>query len=322
MDSIDAFRSNLADKPPNNNIGLVRGLGIFSLALGAVELAKPGAIARVVGAKRNNATKTAIRAIGVREVAAGVSVLARPRRAWPLWSRVVGDAIDLGMIGLVGRAHGRKQFARVLGAALAVAGVMALDVRAARRAHRPSSSPPIVYAVTINKSPSEVYAFFRTLSRLPLFMDYLESVTEHGDTSHWVAKLPVIGTVAWDAKLKADRPGQLIEWETVPGSTIKQHGRVTFTRAPGRNATEMRLELRMGVRGTPATEALAKLLAKPEAKGDLKRLKQVIETGEVLYSDATEHARPYPAQPARHGEHKHPRLFAPNPPMARKEGAR
>lgn len=319
MDSIDTFRSKLPDKPPNN-IGLARGLGIFSLALGAVELVTPGAIARVVGANRNVKTSTAIRALGAREVAAGVTVLANPRRAWPLWSRVFGDAIDLGMIGLVGRAHGRRRLTRVLGAALAVAGVMAVDIIAARRARRPQGSRPIVYSVTINKPPDEVYAFFRKLSRLPLFMDYLESVTESGDTSHWVAKLPLVGTVAWDAKLKVDRPGELLEWETVPGSKIKQHGRVTFTRAPGRNATEVRLELRLGVRGTPASEALAKLLAKPEAKGDLKRLKQVIETGEVLYSDATEHDRPYPAQPARHGEHKRPRLFAPNPPTARKEG--
>jgi uncharacterized membrane protein len=319
MDSIQTFHSKLLDRPPNN-MRLARGLGLFSLALGAVELAKPGAIARMVGANRTATTRTAIRALGAREVAAGVTVLAKPRRAWPLWSRVFGDAIDLGMIGLVGRAHGRKRLGRILAATAAVAGVMALDILAARRARRSTASPPIIYSVTINKSPSEVYAFFRKLSRLPLFMDYLESVTEHGDRSHWVAKLPLVGRVSWDAKLTADRPGELFEWESVPGARIKQLGRLTFTRAPARNATEVRLELRMGVRGTPASDALAKLLAKPEAKGDLKRLKQVIETGEVLYSDATEHTRPYPAQPAKHGEHRRPRMFAPNPPTARKEG--
>ena len=132
---------------------------------------------------------------------------------------------------------------------------------------------------------------------------------------------PICGTVAWDSRITADNPGEAIEWESVPGSKIKQRGRVTFARAPGRNATEVRLEWALGVRGTHANEELAKALAKPQAKGDLKRLKQVIETGEVLYSDASEHTKPYPAQPARHGEHKHPRMFVSNPPTARKGGA-
>jgi len=43
---------------------------------------------------------------------------------------------------------------------------------------------------------------------------------------------------------------------------------------------------------------LAKLLTKPQIKGDLRRLKQVLETGEVVRSDASIHRGPHPAQPS------------------------
>jgi hypothetical protein len=51
--------------------------------------------------------------------------------------------------------------------------------------------------------------------------------------------------------------------------------------------------------GKGAGSALAaKLLAKPQIKGDLRRLKQIMEIGEVMKSDASIHAGPHPAQPS------------------------
>ena len=243
-------------------------------------------------------------------------MLARPRRSLPLWSRVAGDAVDLALLGAAARS--RTSTARLAGAAVAVAGVAALDVWAARRAGRSVASAPVTYAVTINKSPGEVYAFYRKLEQLPLFMDYLESVTEHGDTSHWVAKLPGGGTVSWDAKITADRPGKLIAWQTVEGSPIAIRGRVAFARAPGRDMTEVRVEMQLGVTGAEPSAALAKLFAKPQVKGDLRRLKQVMETGEVLYSDASQQRGPHPARPAEPGEHAQPAMFVPTTPTAEK----
>jgi uncharacterized membrane protein len=181
----------------------------------------------------------------------------------------------------------------------------------------------VIFAVTINKPPGEVYAFYRKLSQLPLFMDYLASVQETGPrTSHWVARLPVGGTVAWDAEIVEDRPGKLIAWKSVPGSPIALRGRVTFARTPGRNMTEVRVEMQLGVDGIHPSTVLAKLFARPQVKGDLRRLKQVIEAGEVLYSDASVHRGPHPAQPPAPSE----RLriepaampFFPNPPTAEK----
>jgi uncharacterized membrane protein len=149
-------------------------------------------------------------------------------------------------------------------------------------------------------------------------MDYLESVTEMGGIrSHWVAKLPLAGKVEWDAQLVEDRPGELIAWESVEGSPLKTSGRVTFTRTPGRDMTEVRVEMKLGFTGMHPTTALAKFFAKPQIKGDLLRFKQVMETGEVLLSDASAHTKPHPAQPSNTVDKK-PMVFIPNPPTAEK----
>lgn len=61
--------------------------------------------------------------------------------------------------------------------------------------------------------------------------------------------------------------------------------------------TEVRIELQLGVLGSSPATSLARVFAKPQIKGYLRRLKQVLETGEVLYSDASVHRLPHPARP-------------------------
>jgi uncharacterized membrane protein len=145
----------------------------------------------------------------------------------------------------------------------------------------------------------EVYQAFRTLENLPRFMNYLERVEQRTlTTSHWVAKLPIGDTVEWDAEIIEDIPGQVIEWRSVEDSRIKLAGRVLFTAAPKPGMCEVRVELTLGFTGVHPTTGLAKLFAKPQLKGDLRRFKQVMETGEVLVSDASLHTKPHPARPA------------------------
>jgi uncharacterized membrane protein len=273
---------------------------LFSLGLGLTELAVPKALARAIGVDPDGRTSTALRVFGMREVLAGLGVLLRPRSSLPLWARVAGDALDLAAIGWAAKSK-RTSVERLAAAFVAVAGVAALDVIAGRRvaSARRTVVDPVIFSVTINKPVAEVYAFWRQFENLPQFMDYLESVTPRGaGRTHWVAKLPVGGTVAWDAEIIEDRPNELIAWRTVEGSTLQHRGEVTFARAPGREMTEVRVKLELGVLGAPPSTMLAKLLTKPQIKGDLRRLKQVLETGEVVRSDASIHRGPHPAQPS------------------------
>ena len=75
--------------------GRARLLGYFSLALGLAEVAAPRRVAQLIGVKDSAHTRAWLCALGLRELASGVSILARQNSATPLWSRVVGDVVDL-----------------------------------------------------------------------------------------------------------------------------------------------------------------------------------------------------------------------------------
>lgn len=188
-----------------------------------------------------------------------------------------------------------------------------------RRTKRATSSS-ITATVTINKPPLEVYDHFRDFASLPEFMTYLESVEVIGPTTtRWTAKPLGNGpAVTWEAETLEDIPGQVIVWQTRPESPIQTRGRVVFSRAPGRdNVTEVRVEMKLGAGKLPTSAVLARLFATPQVKGDMRRFKQVMETGEVLRSDASAHTEPHPAQPSLDAKPA-PSLFTASPPTAEK----
>jgi len=81
----------------------------------------------------------------------------------------------------------------------------------------------IAQSFLINRSPEELYQFWRNFENLPRIMSYLESVrTIDQRRSHWVAKAPRLagGKVEWDAEITRDEPNSLIAWRSLPGSDI------------------------------------------------------------------------------------------------------
>lgn len=108
---------------------LAVGLGGFSLGLGLAEMLAPGALARTLGLRGG---ESLLRGYGAREIFAGLLTLS-PNRRLGLWSRVAGDALDIGtLVPAVGGGNPKRGNA---GIALAmVLGITALDVIAARRA--------------------------------------------------------------------------------------------------------------------------------------------------------------------------------------------
>jgi hypothetical protein len=105
------------------------GLGWFSLALGAAEVAAPGRIARLLGVENDTARNT-IFAFGLRELLAGGALLRGPAVSTNVWNRVIGDVIDAGALGLAATKSNRK--AAVVGALAFVGGALLADVLAAR----------------------------------------------------------------------------------------------------------------------------------------------------------------------------------------------
>lgn len=96
-------------------------------------------------------------------------------------------------------------------------------------------------SLIVNKPKDEVYAFWRKLENLPLFMKHLTSVTEiDAKHSHWEAMIPGnIGKIKWNAEIVKEEPGHLIGWQSIPNSTINNAGKVVFTEALGGQGTEV-----------------------------------------------------------------------------------
>ncbi len=67
-------------------------LGWFSIGLGTLEAAAPGALGRALGIEQQ---MRLLRLYGARELSAGISLLTQPNPPLWLWARVAGDALDI-----------------------------------------------------------------------------------------------------------------------------------------------------------------------------------------------------------------------------------
>ena len=143
----------------------------------------------------------------------------------------------------------------------------------------------VVKTLTINRPPDELYRFWRTFENLPTVMRHLESVTVQDDQrSHWVAKGPGGKWLEWDAEVVNDKPGQLIAWQSCEGSDVDHWGVVRFVSAAGGRGTQISVELEYEPIGGAFGATVAKLLGEEPGQQiaeDLRRFKQLMETGEV-----------------------------------------
>jgi uncharacterized membrane protein len=144
-------------------------------------------------------------------------------------------------------------------------------------------------SVTINKSPEELYRFWRSFENLPRFMNHLESVKETGEgRSHWVAKAPAGKTVEWDAEIYNEKENELIAWRSLEGSDVDNAGSVRFEPAPGGRGTVVRVTLKYDPPGGIIGATIAKLFGEEpsqQIEEDLHRFKQVMETGETATTE-------------------------------------
>jgi hypothetical protein len=107
---------------------LARALGWFSVGLGAAELLMPRLLARALGIRGR---ERLLRAYGAREVAAGLLTLS-PDKQVGLWSRVVGDGLDIVTLLAAARRPGNPKRGNVGFALAMVIGITMLDVVAAQ----------------------------------------------------------------------------------------------------------------------------------------------------------------------------------------------
>lgn len=106
-------------------ISLSRFLGYFSIGLGVAQVLAPKTMSDLTGVK----SQALMQAFGLREIASGVAILSSKQPVVGLWSRVVGDAIDLATLtAAMSDARSDEDRQKAMMAAAAVAGVTVLDV--------------------------------------------------------------------------------------------------------------------------------------------------------------------------------------------------
>ena len=194
--------------------------------------------------------------------------------------RLRGLLLPLGL-GLVRRAvTGRCEVNRALGRNSARGDARTSPVASLGR----GEGRKIEQAVTIFRPREELFRFWRNLENLPRFMDHLEAVTILDERrSHWMAKGPMGTRVEWDAEIHNEIPDELIAWPSLPGPDVEQAGSVHFS--PVHNGgTEVRVILRYAAPAGRLGETVAQLFGDDpdrQIADDLRRLKQVMDAGEV-----------------------------------------
>lgn len=225
--------------------------------------------ARVRAGQNINATERWVSmATGVGLAAYGIS-----RRSTTGWA-LAGLGAALFQRGMTGHCHAYSLFG------INTAG----DGGDTRAALGGSAGIVVEERITINRPVEDLYRFWRNLENLPRVMRHLESVERITDTlSRWRAKGPAGYEVEWNAEIINDVANQVIGWRSIEGSDVVSAGSVNFEPAGAGLGTTIRVRLQYSPPGGKVGDAVARLLgsdAATEIREDLRRFKQIVETGE------------------------------------------
>jgi uncharacterized membrane protein len=139
--------------------------------------------------------------------------------------------------------------------------------------------------VAINRSRDDLYDFWRDFRNLPLFMENIESVQVQSDLhSHWKVKAPAGSTVEWDSVITEDVRGELIAWRADDKADVPNSGRIEFRDMSNGRGTQVTVTLVYDPPAGTLGKVIAKLFQREpniQARQDLRRFKQLMETGEV-----------------------------------------
>lgn len=139
-------------------------------------------------------------------------------------------------------------------------------------------------AITIDRPASELFAYFRDFSNLPTFMENVVSIELLDDKrSHWTVKAPAGGKVEWTARVTDEEQDRFIAWTSEDGAEIANSGRVEF-RDAGPRGTIVHATILYDPPAGIVGKVIAKMFQREpnmQARQDLKRFKQLMETGEV-----------------------------------------
>ena len=154
----------------------------------------------------------------------------------------------------------------------------------------------VARAVTIDRRPEELYAFWRDFSNLAPLMENIERIEViDPKRSHWIVKGPLGKKVEWDSLLIVYIPDRRIASAAAEGAEIQNSGWVEFRPAPGDRGTEVHALIQYDAPGGAFGPLIAKVLQREpntQMRRELRRFKQLMETGEITSSEGPSGRKP------------------------------
>ncbi len=131
-------------------------------------------------------------------------------------------------------------------------------------------------SIDVHVPVPEAYRLFSQFERFPTFMEGVEEVRrEGGNRLYWRAN---IGgrEEEWEARVTAEEPDTRIAWESVAGA--RNAGEVTFDKVD-QDTTQVNLHVEYDPEGFLENVGTALGMVNGRMKGDLKRFKEIAESG-------------------------------------------
>ena len=210
------------------------------------------------------------------------------------WERVASIVAGAALVYL-GMRRGQHRLATSTGVGLVARGLTGycpVNAAIGRESDRSNTKVSLsgargvhVYeSVVINRPPAELFRFWRDFTNLPRFMDHLDDVQVLSPTrSVWTAKAPAGMRVRWEAEVINEIEGELIGWQSTANADVATAGSVRFVPAQD-GGTEIIVHLQYEPpAGKLGSRAASMFGEEPSQQigADLRRLKNILETGEV-----------------------------------------
>ncbi len=140
-------------------------------------------------------------------------------------------------------------------------------------------------AVTVQRSPEDLYQVWHEFSQLPRFIDELESVVLQPDgTTVWTLNPRIAANYTWQATTIKDTPADTIAWRTTDNAEVQSAGSVRFRQLPFARGTEVRVTMEYVPPSGSIGNAVAKAVgADPQimVRKALHQFRMLMEAGEV-----------------------------------------
>jgi uncharacterized membrane protein len=151
-----------------------------------------------------------------------------------------------------------------------------------------------IRAVMINRPRRLLYDVWRNFENLPSFTENIKEVeTINATTTHWVVSGPGEIDIDLVAEVTEDIPGERIAWRSTENSDIDHEGWIEFRDNAFGRGTEVRAFLSYDPPAGVVGKVVAKVMQREpriQIRRELRRFKQLMETGEVSTSKAPDAA--------------------------------